>query len=348
MEEYILHIAFVTIGLAVFFDFSNGFHDSSNIVATMVSSGAMSPQSALITAAVFEFVGAFFLGTAVARTIGKGIVEPSSITIDVVLATLIGAISWNLATWYFGMPSSSSHALIGGLLGTVYLSAGKQAIKWFVLDSVILILVISPIIGMLTGYFSTRIMFSLFPNIRPSRANYAFKRLQILSSIWLALSHGTNDAQKTMGVITLSLAILYPLAPEKINFMYSPSPDGVFFVPTWVILICSLAIALGIASGGWRIIKTLGLKLYKIRPVHGFCSQASSGAVIYLSAIFGFPVSTTQIISSSVMGAGSAQRVNAVRWGMVKNILLTWLITIPASALISGLIYYGIHYLRIF
>ncbi|MEW6408514.1 MAG: inorganic phosphate transporter [Nitrospirota bacterium] len=345
MDTLVLIIAVTIVFIALFFDFSNGFHDSSNLVATMISSGALSPKGAVITAATFEFIGAYFLGTAVAKTIGKGLIETSLITISVVFAALLAAIVWNLFTWYFGMPSSSSHALIGGILGAVLIASGVEAIHWPTVETVILMLAITPITGLMAGFLFTKAIFTLFPNVMPTRVNRIFRRLQILSSIGLALSHGTNDAQKAMGAITMSLIILYQMSPETIEYFYRPSPEGEFIVPKWVIFACSTAIALGIASGGWRIIKTLGMKLYRIRPVHGFSAQSSSGSVIYLAALFGFPVSTTQVISSSVMGAGSAQRINAVRWGVVSEILLTWITTIPAAGVLGIVIYLAIKFL---
>lgn len=345
-EIFILAIS--VIALALFFDFSNGFNDSGSIVATMVSTGALSPRGALLSAAIFEFIGAFFLGTGVARTIGKGIVDPGRINLSVVLAALCAALSWNFIVWYFGIPSSSSHALIGGILGAILISSGSAVINWKIVLWIITILIATPLIGLIAGYAFTRIILDFFSNVKPSRANSVFKRLQVISSIGLALSHGTNDAQKTMGIITMMLITLYKISPQSMKIFYSPNPKKSFFIPTWVVLSCAISIAIGIGTGGWRIIKTLGAKLYKIRPVHGFCAQSCSGMIIYISALLGFPVSTTQITSSSIMGAGSAQRVNAVRWGIVENIIMTWIITIPVSALIGGLIYSGIHFFRPF
>lgn len=347
-------LAILTVSLALFFDFSNGFHDSSNIVATMISSRAISPKWALIIASVFEFIGAYFLGTAVAATMGKGIVDPAHFSgstasdpkVLIVVGTLIGAIFWNLLTWYYGIPCSSSHALIGGLLGAFIFAAGfnftdftfsfekgAAVVNWPKVGKIFLILVMSPFIGGLFGFLFMRATVHLFRHA-PPEANTVFKRLQIASSIGLALSHGTNDAQKTMGIITLSLIIL--------GFQPGEAAGTKFYVQDWVILSCSAAIALGIATGGWTIIKTLGMKLFKVRAIHGFSSQTCSAGVLYMTAVLGFPVSTTQIISSSVMGAGAATRANAVRWGVIGNILITWMLTIPGSALVGGTAYFFI------
>lgn len=345
-----LILAIVTVSFALFFDFSNGFHDSSNIVATMISSRAITPKWALIIASVFEFIGAYFLGTAVAATMGKGIVDPSHFAghagVLIVIGTLIGAIIWNLLTWYLGIPCSSSHALIGGMLGSFIFAAGfdfssytfsflegAKVIHWPKVGKIFLILIMSPFIGGIGGFLFMRGTAWLFRHAPPA-ANTLFKRLQLVSSIGLALSHGTNDAQKTMGVVTMSLIIL--------GFQPGEASGAKFYVQDWVILACSAAISLGIATGGWTIIKTLGMKLFKVRAVHGFSSQTCSAGVLYATAFMGFPVSTTQIISSSVMGTGAAQRANAVRWGVIGNIVVTWLLTIPAAALVGGAAYFVI------
>ena len=345
-----LCLAIFTVALALFFDFSNGFHDSSNIVATMISSRAISPKWALIIASVFEFIGAFFLGTAVAATMGKGIVDPTEFTghagVLIVIGTLIGAIAWNMLTWYFGIPCSSSHALIGGMLGSFIFAAGfdftgytfsfwegAKVIHWPKVGQIFVILITSPLIGGISGYLFMCATSRLF-RYAPPAANTLFKRLQVVTSIGLALSHGTNDAQKTMGIITMSLIIL--------GFQPGEAAGAKFYVQNWVILACSAAIALGIATGGWTIIKTLGMKLFKVRAIHGFSSQTCSAGVLYATAVMGFPVSTTQIISSSIMGCGAAQRANAVRWGVIGNILITWIVTIPASAILGGGAYFVI------
>ncbi len=330
-----LTIAGLIVALALFFNFSNGFHDAANIVATIISSRSMSLRASLAMTAVLVFVGSYFLGTAVAETIGSAIVRADIINIETVIAATLAAIIWNIFTWYIGLPSSSSHALIGGLIGAALAHTGLQAVYWFKLLIIVGVIFTSPLIGLGAAYILTKINFVIFKNMRPFRANRLLKQLQILSSATLALAHGTNDAQKAMGLITMSLIMLYGMDPAAISAIYTPAADGSFIVPDWVILSCSLAISLGMLSGGERIIKTIGLKLYKIRPHHGFGAQLSSACVVYSCTLLGFPVSTTQIASSSIMGAGAAQRINIVRWGLVKDIMAAWLITIPATILLA-------------
>ena len=313
------------IVLAVIFDFLNGFHDSSNIVATMISSRAFRPRVALGVTALAEFTGPFIFGVAVAKTIGHDIVEPGTITVAVIMAALLSAILWNLLTWYLGIPSSSSHALIGGIVGAVAVGAGLEAIQLSGLQKVLLALFISPIIGLMAGFLFTKLVFFLARGASP-RINWFFKRSQIVTAVALGLTHGTNDAQKTMGVIALGLVTAGYLAD--------------FYVPTWVIAISAGAIALGTALGGWRLIKTLGGKFYKIRPVHGFSSQVTSAGVILGASLVGGPVSTTQVVSSSIMGVGSAERLSKVRWGVAWNIAVAWIVTIPATALVAAGLYW--------
>jgi len=334
MDTVVLVAVFITV-LALIFDYTNGFHDSANIVATVIVTHALSPEAALIIASVSEFIGAYFLGTAVAETIGKGIVDPSMLQggisgAIVIIAALTGAISWNIITWYFGIPSSSSHALIGGLIGAFFFGWGSGPIHWVKVWHIVLIMIASPFIGLIATYIFTRITLFCCQWATP-KANIVFKKLQILTCITQALAHGTNDAQKTMGVITFALVIL---GLHKIPAGQSMS------VPHWVVIACALAISMGMASGGWRIIKTLGGKLYKIRPIHGFASQTASTVIIYLTAVFGFPISTTQVISSSIMGAGAASRFKMVKWQVAQDMAVAWLITIPASGLIAGLIFF--------
>ncbi len=312
----------VLIILALFFDFLNGFHDSSNIVATMISSRALAPQTALFITAVAEFFGPFIFGVAVAKTIGDEIVAPGMITLTVVYAALLAAIVWNLITWYVGIPSSSSHALIGGIIGAVFVHAGVGAIRLVGLEKTLIALLTSPFVGLAAGYLLTKIIFFLARGASP-HINWFFKRSQVITAVGLALSHGANDAQKTMGIITLGLVTSGALAT--------------FAVPTWVIAASAGAIALGTATGGWRLIRTLGGKFYKIRPVHGFATQISSSVVILGASLVGGPVSTTQVVSSVIMGVGSAERVNKVRWSVAGDIVLAWLLTIPSTAMLAAI-----------
>ncbi len=336
MEINILVLIFLIIGMVLLFEFINGFNDCANMVATPIITGALEPRQALLILAIFEFMGAWFLGTAVAKTLGLGIVNPAQINIFSILVALFSAIIWILGAWYLGMPSSSSHALIGGLLGAVMMQAGAEAIHWVIVLKIIIMLIFTPLLGLVAGNLVTKNFISFFAGFKPSQANRLLKRLQVITSITLALSHGSNDAQKGMGVISLALLLFYKVSPKEVGKFYQPVGNSGFYVPDWVILICSLAIALGISFGGWRIMKTLGTRLYKIRPIHGFSAQTCASAVIYLSSLFGYPVSTTQIVSSSILGAGSAQRIGSVRWEVGKQIFLTWLFTIPGSALLSA------------
>ncbi|OGS45748.1 MAG: hypothetical protein A2539_07895 [Elusimicrobia bacterium RIFOXYD2_FULL_34_15] len=337
MDTTIL-IAGIIVFLALFFDFTNGFHDSANIVATSIASRALTPETALILAAVAEFIGAYYLGTAVAETIGKGIVDPRLLQTgisgaQVIIAALIGAISWNIITWKFGMPSSSSHALIGGLIGAFFFGWGIGPINWYKVMEIILIMIISPFIGLFVTYIFTRLTL-IFSQWASPKANKYFLKLEILSSITQALAHGTNDAQKTMGVIVFSLIILG---------LYKVPENQSILIPHWVVISCALTISIGMGIGGWKIIKTLGCKLYKIKPIHGFASQTASTLIIYITALFGYPVSTTQVISSSVMGAGAAFRPKMVRWNVAQDMAVAWLVTIPASGIIAGISYFILH-----
>jgi inorganic phosphate transporter, PiT family len=335
MLDTTILIAAIIVLLALFFDFTNGFNDSANIVATVITSRALEPEVALILAAIAEFVGAYFLGTAVAGTIVKDIIDPRLLQVGttgskVIIAALMGAISWNIVTWFFGIPSSSSHALIGGLVGAIFFGYDPQKINWHKIWQIVLIMVASPFICLIITYIFTRLTL-VFSQWSTPKANRVFQKLQIVSSITQALAHGTNDAQKTMGVITFALIILgLHTIPEGQSMT----------IPRWVVIACALSISVGMGIGGRKIIKTLGGKLYKIRPIHGFASQVASTLIIYLTSIFGFPISTTQVISSSVMGAGAAFRPKMVRWQVAQDMALAWLITIPASGLMAGLVFF--------
>lgn len=318
-------ILITVIVLALIFDFLNGVHDSSNVVATMISSRALPPRVALAMTAVANFFGPFIFGVAVANTIGHEVVIAEAINTAVLLAALSSAILWNLLTWYLGFPSSSSHALIGGFIGAVVIDAGWQAIQMPGIEKILIALFVSPIIGFIFGYLLLRLILLLSWKASPG-INRFFKRGQIFTALALALSHGTNDAQKTMGIITLALVTGGYLK--------------VFAVPVWVILSCAGMIAFGTAVGGNKLIKTLGGKFYKIRPVDGFAGQMASAVVILGASLIGGPVSTTQVVSSAIMGVGAAERVNKVRWGVAQEIVSAWLLTIPATALVAAGIYW--------
>jgi len=315
----------IVITLALIFDFLNGMRDSSNIVATMISSRAFSPRTALGIAAVAEFFGPFLFGVVVAKTIGDEIVQADVLTLSVIAAALIGAILWNLLTWYFGLPGSSSHALIGGMVGAVIVGAGLDAIKFGGLNKVLIALFVVPLLGFLIGFLTTRLIYFLARGASP-RINEFFKRGQWVTAVVMAFGQGTNDAQKTMGVIALSLVIAGALPT--------------FQIPTWVVAVSAAAIAIGTSLGGWRLIRTLGAKIYKIRPLHSFSTQLSSAGVIVAASLFGMPVSASQVVSSAIIGVGSAERASKVRWSVAEEIILSWLITIPASGLLSAAVYW--------
>jgi inorganic phosphate transporter, PiT family len=316
--------------IALIFDFLNGFQDSANIVATMISSRAMNPRGALGIAAIAMFSGPFIFGVAVARTIGDEIAPVHTLTIQVVLAALISASLWNLLTWWFGIPSSSSHALIGGILGAVAIGSGPEVIRIAGLLKVGAALFLSPLVGFIIGALLMRLVMFIARGASP-KINSFFKLIQIPTAFALGLGHGANDAQKTMGVITMGLVVL--------------GLQSEFFVPWWVILLSASALSLGTAVGGWRIIRTLGGKFYRIRPIHSFTSQMSSGGVILAASLLGGPVSSTQVVSSSIIGAGAAQRRSQVRWHVLRDILLAWFITVPTSAGLAAAIYLGIQML---
>jgi len=315
----------VVIVLALVFDFLNGIHDSSNIVATMISSRAFSPVVALGVTALANFLGPFIFGVAVAETIGHEIVTAETISTQVIIAALASAILWNLLTWYLGFPSSSSHALIGGFTGAVLIGAGWQAIHISGLEKVLIALFASPILGFIFGYIILRLVVILCWNATPA-INTVFKKGQLVTALVLALSHGSNDAQKTMGIITLALVTSGYL--------------DTFAVPVWVVVLCAGMIALGTAVGGWKLIRTLGGKFFKIRPLDGLASQLASASVILGASLVGGPVSTTQVVSSSIMGVGAAERVNKVRWGVAQEIATAWLLTIPATTLVGAGLYW--------
>lgn len=323
-----LDAAFIMLCLvilaALVFDYINGFHDTANAIATCVSTRALSVRAAIIMAATLNFAGAM-ISTKVAATIGKGIVDGANITQMVVLAGIIGAIVWDLVTWYYGLPSSSSHAIIGGIIGAVFAHAGLNAIKWAGLKKIVMALVLSPILGTAIGFIFMVLIYWVFRNKAPSGLNKNFRRLQVVSAALMAFSHGTADAQKSMGVITLALVSYGTLKT--------------FEVPWEVMVACATAMALGTAAGGWRIIKTVGSDFVKLQPVHGFCVETASAGVILGASAIGMPTSTTHVITSTILGVGLSKRLNAVNWNVAKRILVAWVLTIPASALVAYLTY---------
>ena len=323
-----LDAAFVMLCLvivaALLFDYINGFHDTANAIATCVSTRAMSVKAAIFMAAGLNFAGAM-ISTKVATTIGKGIVDKDNITQMVVLAGVIGAIVWDLVTWYYGLPSSSSHAIIGGIMGSVFAHAGLGALKWAGLKKIVLSLLISPVLGTLVGFIFMLVLYRVFRNYAPSGLNKNFRRLQIASAALMAFSHGTADAQKSMGVITMALL--------------SYGTISSFMVPWEVMVACATAMALGTAAGGWRIIKTVGHDFVKLQPVHGFCVETASAGVILGASAIGMPTSTTHVITSTILGVGLSKRLTAVNWKVAQRILVAWVLTIPASALVAYLTY---------
>lgn len=314
----------IVVILALAFDFINGFHDTANAIATSVSTKALSPRRAVLIAGLLNFVGALS-GTAVAKTIGGDMVKDATlITTEVFIAALVGAIAWNLLTWWFGIPSSSSHALVGGIIGAVIAGNGIDDLKIKGLTKIVSALIFSPIIGFAVGFIIMTILFLLMRNLTPA-ANSVVKKLQIASACLMAFSHGSNDAQKSMGIITMAL-----LSGGLITKME---------VPLWVKIACALAMGFGTASGGWKIIKTMGGRIFKMEPINGFASDLSSSLVILTATKFGLPVSTTHVVSSVIMGVGSSKRFKAVKWGVAQQMLLAWIFTIPATALVGFLTY---------
>lgn len=310
---------------ALGFDYINGFHDTANAIATVVSTRVLTPTLAILMAAVLNVAGAL-VATNVATTIAKGIVDPTKATETLVLAAVIGAICWNIITWVYGIPSSSSHALIGGLIGAAMAKAGPSLVIWKgLLDKVVIPLVASPIVGFLVAFAVMSLITMIFANVNAGKAGSAFRKLQLVSSALMAYSHGQNDAQKSMGIITLALYTNHLIDKAE--------------VPLWVKLACAAAMGLGTAAGGWRIIKTLGHKIIRLDPVHGFAAETSGAAVIMTASHFGMPISTTHAITASIFGVGASKRLSAVRWNMGRNILVAWVVTIPAGAAMGAIAY---------
>ncbi len=309
---------------ALIFDYINGFHDTANAIATSVSTKAVTPRNAVIIAATFNFLGAIS-GTAVAATIGKNIVAEVDVVPLVIVVALIGAIFWNLFTWYFGIPSSSSHALIGGLVGAVIARHGTGAVLWDGFVKIVMGLVTSPVIGLVVGSIVMTILFWMFSKSSPSRINMKFRSLQVLTACMASFAHGSNDAQKSMGIITMSLV--------------GAGMIDSFVVLPWVKVSCAMAMAAGTAFGGWRIIRTMGGKIFRIEPINGFAADFTASSVIYGASLLGIPVSTTHVVSSSIMGVGAAKRIKGVRWNIARQIVIAWFVTIPSAALAAFLLY---------
>jgi PiT family inorganic phosphate transporter len=310
----------VVILLSTIFDFINGFHDTANAIATSVSTRVLSPKVAVAMAAVLNMVGAL-TGTAVAKTVGAGLVDASVVTQVTVISALLAAIIWDVFTWYFGLPTSSSHAILSALVGAGVATAGPGIIIMKGVYKILIGLFLSPIAGLILGFLLMLLLYRLFKHVSHSRVNKTFNRLQIVSAAYMAFSHGNNDAQKTMGIVTMALVSYYKLPT--------------FDVPLWVIVLCASAMALGTALGGWRIIKTLGVRLVSLRPIHGFAAEAAAGTIIEIASRIGLPLSTTHVISSTVMGVGASKRLSAVRWGIGSDIVVAWIITLPACAALA-------------
>src|SRR5215208_1874002 len=318
----------LTIAVALAFDFTNGFHDTANAVATSVSTRALTPRTAVLVASLANFAGAF-VTTAVAKTVGQGVIDTGLATDQTVLAALLGAITWNLVTWWFGLPSSSSHALFGGLIGAALVQSGKDGVEWHdVWHKIVIPAALAPTLAFLAAFALLVAIYWAFRWITRGSANRLFRLGQLGSGTFVAFTHGANDAQKTMGVIALAL--------------FTHGTIDEFYIPTWVKVAAGVAIAAGTYVGGWRIMRTLGQRVIAMEPAQGFAAQASGGAVIYVATHFGYPLSTTHTISGAVMGAGAAKRLSAVRWGVAGNIFVAWILTIPAAAIVAAALYWPV------
>ena len=321
----------VVVILALVFDFINGFHDTANAIATSVSTRALNPSNAIFMAAGLNFLGAM-ISTGVAKTIGGDIVSSASnVDEKIIIAALFGAIIWNLLTWYFGIPSSSSHALVGGLIGAVLISVGVAGLNWHGIGKIVAALIVSPVIAIITGIVMMNLMFIFFGSFSPHVVNQNFKRMQVLSAAAMSFSHGSNDAQKSMGIITLAL--------------FSGGFIEVFEVPVYVKILCAAAMAFGTALGGWKIIKTVGGKIFKLEPISGFAADLNSASIVFGATLLHLPVSTTHVVSGSIMGVGTAKRVNAVHWGVAKDMVKAWVMTIPITALIGAATFLATDYI---
>ncbi len=320
------YLIFTVIILALVFDFINGFHDTANAIATSVSTRAIKPAHAIIMAAILNFLGAMY-STGVAKTIGGDIVSSAKLVDEtIIIAALFGAIIWNIATWYLAVPSSSSHALVGGIIGAVMVSVGSEGLNAWGIGKIVIALIASPIFAICTGIVVMRLLYGIFGNLKPSTVNDKFRKAQMFVAATMAFSHGSNDAQKSMGIMTLAL-----LAGGYID---------VFEVPTYVKVLAATAMACGTALGGWRIIKTIGGKIVKLEPISGFAADLNSSVVIFSATLLHLPVSTTHVVSGSIMGVGTAKRVNAVRWGVAQQMVMAWVLTIPCTAVMGAVAYY--------
>ncbi|HSB46973.1 MAG TPA: inorganic phosphate transporter [Candidatus Bilamarchaeum sp.] len=332
-----IELLVLTIAMALVFDFLNGFHDSANSISTVVATRVLTPMQAVSMAAVGNLIGPLFFTTAIAATIGKGIIDTAAISsalppeafVVMILSALAGAIVWNILTWYFGIPVSSSHALVGGLIGAALAAVGTGVLLYDGITKVLVFIVVSPLLGFLTSIVSALIVMRIFRDFTPAKINGWFRKLQLLSAFFYSVTHGTNDAQKTMGIITILLVASGFLAD--------------FTVPLWVILVCHISICLGTWLGGWRIVKTMAHKITRLRPYQGFCAETAGGGVLVLMASYGIPVSTTHAIAGAIMGVGSMEEPKSVRWGVSRNIFLAWVITIPFSAAVAWIAYAILH-----
>lgn len=327
-----LALAFViiTVILALIFDFLNGFHDSANSIATVVSTHVLRPQWAVLWAAFFNFISFLFFEVHVANAIGVGLVDPHIINTQVIFSALMGAIIWNIVTWYYGLPSSSSHALIGGLIGAAVARSDIYHVNYVGFSKILVSIVASPMLGVLLGFLFMFLVTHAFFKSTRYKADLIFRKLQLFSSALVSLGHGGNDAQKTMGIIAVLLFSADLLGPK-------------FYVPWWVIILCNFVIALGTLFGGWRIIKTMGMKITKLKPVHGTCAEMAAATSLFCANYLGIPVSTTHTITGAIVGVGAMQKVSAVRWGIAGRIVWAWIITIPATVIISGAFWYGLN-----
>ena len=334
-----LWVVFMLIALALAFDFMNGFHDAANSIATVVSTGVLKPGQAVLFAAFFNFLAYFIFHLSVAATIGKGIVMPSIVDTHVVFGALIGAITWNIVTWYYGIPSSSSHALIGGIVGAVIAKAGASALIATGIFRIVAFIFVSPLLGFLLGSLMMVLVAWVCRRSTPSQTDRWFRRLQLVSAAAYSIGHGGNDAQKTAGIIWLLLIAATTAGVQGLPtwMMATPAADG---LPIWVVIACYVTISLGTMFGGWRIVKTMGQKITKLKPVGGFCAETGGAITLFTATAMGIPVSTTHTITGAIVGVGSTQRASAVRWGVAGNIVWAWVLTIPASAFVAAIAYW--------